>query len=100
MYNIIHKENEKLHTQNGVQHNTNNTDSTEYLLIQTALNTEYQDLFSVQKFFYAILHFLEEYVIFPILGEKDEVQLSVRDTELKTSNTMGEVSNDRNDGIE
>ena len=68
--------------------------------IHDFLQEKYNELSSIEKFFYAIWHFLEEYVIFPILGEKDEVQLSVRDTELKTSNTMGEVSNDRNDGIE
>ncbi len=39
--------------------------------IQDALKTKYTELSIVECFVYAILHFLEEYVICPILGDPE-----------------------------
>lgn len=40
-------------------------------LIHKDLQEKYNELFSIEKFFYAIWHFLEEYVICPILGDAE-----------------------------
>ncbi len=43
--------------------------------IQDALKTKYTELSIVECFVYAILHFLEEYVIFPILGDHETLEM-------------------------
>ena len=68
LYNIT------AHTKNEVNLDTNMTDSTSNDLedlIHQALQSEYNKLSSIKTFFYAILHFLAEYVIFPIWGDHE-----------------------------
>jgi hypothetical protein len=40
--------------------------------IQDALEEKYKELSSIESIFYAIWHFLEEYVIYPLFGDKEE----------------------------
>ncbi len=40
--------------------------------IQDALKEKYNELSFIESIFYAIWHFLEEYVIYPLFGDKEE----------------------------
>ncbi len=69
LYNIIHKENE-------VKSDTESSASTTLEdQIHKELQSKYNELFSIEKFFYSIWHFLEEYVIFPILGDHETLEM-------------------------
>ena len=68
LYNIT------AHTKNEVNLDTNMTDRASNDLkdlIHQELQSKYNELSSIETFFYAILHFFEEYVIFPIWGDHE-----------------------------